>query len=298
MDKPIDMHTHLGDPITARPIESPLYRHPGGFVSMWERMGYMSFGSIGIPRSIRPFVVTEVQLRLQIGVLPNLIASMDIAGIGSSVVFPIEPGVQTSEILAAAKRKPQLLPFASVHPKENGWREKLKSYMKQGALGLKVHPIIQNIHPEDNALFELMEEYEKYGKPVTFHTGVTDFEVPVRAETDYGRVIYFRKIVEAFPNIPMILAHMGLHDKQDALRMGRRFENVYVDTSFSSVYWIKKALNAMGSDRVLFGSDWPASRPEVALPLVLKATKGYPQTREKLLFKNAKRLLGLDNRSD
>ena len=50
-------------------------------------------------------------------------------------------------------------------------------------------------------------------------------------------------------------------------------------------------VDGIGDERVLFGSDWPFYPFEFPLAKSLIATEGKPELREKILYKNAVRLL-------
>jgi predicted TIM-barrel fold metal-dependent hydrolase len=65
--------------------------------------------------------------------------------------------------------------------------------------------------------------------------------------------------VEKFPDVKLIVPHLGLlgGNPVSFLREFRNRENVYFDTSLASQGTIKRFLDELGDDRVIFGSDVP-----------------------------------------
>ena len=55
---------------------------------------------------------------------------------------------------------------------------------------------------------------------------------------------------------------------------------------------VSKALDEVGEERLMFGSDWPFGRQRVELSIIMELTEGNPALREKLLWKNAESLVG------
>ena len=49
----------------------------------------------------------------------------------------------------------------------------------------------------------------------------------------------------------------------------KRYEQLYTDTSWQPAEAISRAIAALGSERILLGSDWPLLHTELQLPLNL-----------------------------
>jgi hypothetical protein len=67
------------------------------------------------------------------------------------------------------------------------------------------------------------------------------------------------------------MGHTGLYHPERAIEVARRRENVYLETSFQPLKIVRRALEAVGRERVLFGSDWPESDPKYALGIARRA---------------------------
>jgi predicted TIM-barrel fold metal-dependent hydrolase len=68
------------------------------------------------------------------------------------------------------------VPFASVHPRDAGWRSQLRGFAARGARGVKLHPEMQRFAPDDPEAMEIYGECEQLGLPVLFHAGRSGIE--------------------------------------------------------------------------------------------------------------------------
>ena len=81
--------------------------------------------------------------------------------------------------------------------------------------------------------------------------------------------------------------------KQYGESKARRYDNVYVEIASQSLTGVRKIIERVDHDRILFGSDWPFYHQSMPLSKLLIATEGAPELRDKILYRNAARLLGL-----
>ena len=72
--------------------------------------------------------------------------------------------------------------------------------------------------------------------------------------------------------------------------------NVYVDTTFQHPERMKQLVNAFGSERVLFGSDWPYGDMDLAVDLAKQAFQNESDKKvyARVMRENAKNLLHLE----
>src|SRR5262245_44650296 len=71
----------------------------------------------------------------------------------------------------------------------------------------------------------------------------------------------FRPLAAAFPNVTLVLAHMGgaRRDFFDtALELARTFDNVRFNTSQTTPESLTEAVQKIGAERIFFGVDWYA----------------------------------------
>ncbi len=288
--KIIDAHVHLGDiygliPNYSIKNRTPKSTHPCK-PNMYERMGFRNiyFGKFNY--FFKPLIAGSAKSLSQYANLLNLLDSMDQTGIEKSIVLPVEPHVSTESVLAICSQHANLIPFASVHPFDKDKKEKLKQYIKAGCRGLKLHPVIQGFHPGHPATFELLEEVKPYEIPVLFHVGWGSI-----GKSNYGLIENYRQILINFPKINFIFAHIGFYEPFPFLDLVEKHRHVSCDISWQPVGIIKKAIERLGENRVMFGTDWPYNLQKTSLNIVLNLTRGKTELRDKILYKNAEHVI-------
>lgn len=241
---------------------------------------------------IRKRLARETQWRNAMAGFDNLKKEMEQTRVSYSVCLPIEPYGSTQELLSLAKTGSGLIPFASVDPRDPKRVEKLKSYVQSGCRGLKLHPIIQDFHPESRECLEIVEEFSQYHLPILFHSGRTAYYVPESESESFAHLENYTKVLASFPKTKFILGHMGMFEAQKAIEMAQVLENVYLETSLQPIRMVRRAVEKVGADRILFGSDWPFGGQKYSLAVVMRLTSGDDPLRERLLWQNALELIG------
>jgi predicted TIM-barrel fold metal-dependent hydrolase len=70
-----------------------------------------------------------------------------------------------------------------------------------------------------------------------------------------GSATYVGKLAENFPKGQFIIAHMI---DPECINVTKRYENIFLETSYAQhPRRITQAVNTIGSDRLLYGSDYP-----------------------------------------
>lgn len=224
----------------------------------------------------------------------NLQREMDDLGLDRSVLLPIELPVlshNTETYMDVAKKLPRLVPFCSVHPSWKDAGDKLAAYRKAGALGIKLHPNIQNFEPDDPRVMKLYGIAGDLGLPVLLHAG------PVGIETAQGRrntqMKHYWVSVRSFPKTTFILGHAGALQWDMALELAQRYRNTWLEISSQGLAAVQQLVIDAPPDRLMFGSDWPFYHQGIPLAKLLLATEGRPDARRRILRDNARALLGL-----
>ena len=151
--------------------------------------------------------------------------------------------------------------------------------------GVKLHPAHYTLHPYGDLTVELMKTAGKLSLPVLFHCGDEMMCLPLQIGA----------LAEKCPQTTMILAHMGGYGHmRDVITVAQKYHNIYIDTSeVPLVSSIKKIVDAIGAERVFYGSDAPCCDPLVEIEKVKLA--GLTREQQELLFyKNAVRVMGLE----
>jgi len=194
------------------------------------------------------------------GTLPGLIHSMDAAGIDISVVSRIttrpEQVESINEWLLSTKQD-GIHPLATWHPDLPVDEDHLKRLRDEGFKGFKLHPDYQGFIVDDKGMFPFYEAVQKERMFVLFHAGL-DRGLPGPLNAPPERLV---KIHEAFPDLTMILAHMGgeeIYDRTEKCVLGK---DIYLDTSFilrkMPLNTLERFVNRHPIERFLFGTDSP-----------------------------------------
>jgi predicted TIM-barrel fold metal-dependent hydrolase len=117
---------------------------------------------------------------------------------------------------------------------------------------VKLHPTNHGYMPfkSRDRLDPILEEVASLGVPVVVHQG----------DPPFGHPSQMAPMIEDFPRITFILAHFGTQRvvmADEAIYVARQNENVYLETGWGALPRIKEGIAAIGSERLVFGSDCP-----------------------------------------
>lgn len=161
------------------------------------------------------------------------------------------------------------------------WRDEYNLRM------LKIHPSMHNYYlptyspfpgeVSKKMIYPIFEEAEALGVPVMIHMGETPYAMPAQ----------IAPIAEAFPAVPIVVAHSGANNipanANDAILLARTHDNVYLGTSWVQPPELVQMYYAIGAKKMIWESDCsPQSMPQtlrmvtnlhLAPPLGVKAGK-------------------------
>lgn len=196
----------------------------------------------------------------------ELVADLDRHGIARAVVFPAsEPGAAgdfaaaNAAVLAAAWRHPgRLVPFCRLDPARAGG-DALARAARDGARGLKLHPVAQRFRLDDPACVALVGEAARLGLPVLIHAGFGARPLAGPIAT----------LVAEAPGARLILAHGARGDARAVAAALAAWPDVMLDTSLA----VLPDLVALPPERLVFGADRPYGEHATALALVALAAR-------------------------
>jgi uncharacterized protein len=202
--------------------------------------------------------------------------------------------------LEAAAGDPTLIPFVGLDPSvmsPGELRDELEACVDAGARGVKLHPIIQRLAPATASLWPVYELCQEVDIPVLFHSG----HLGRSAWDALARPSAFADVLEAFPHLRVVLAHLGRGHPDEAVALAERFARVAFDTcavvTAAPVPWrladaeAVTLIRRLGAARVCFGSDYPWFDP-VADAARIASLPGLTESeRAAILGENARRLL-------
>jgi len=228
------------------------------------------------------------------GKVTSLLASMDAAGIGISVICSIatrpeqfDPILKWSRQVASER----IVPIASIHPRDPDPVGKARQVAEAGLRGIKLHPYYQDFELDDPALLPFYRVLDQLGLFVVCHTGF-DFAFPRDRKADPVRIL---RLLDQVPGLRLIATHMGAWDDWDEVEKHLLGKPVTLDVSLSLELLgrarARDMILAHPSDRILFGTDSPWASQTETLRLVQALELG-PEREALLLCQNARRLLG------
>jgi len=178
--------------------------------------------------------------------------------------------------------------LGSFHPDSDDIERDVDEIISAGLKGIKIHPDIQRFAVDDPRAMKLYEIIE--GRlPILVHTGDNRY--------DYSNPDRVKRVLEAFPKLRMIGAHLGGWSIWESAGYElAKYENFTVDCS-SSLYAITPGtavdmIRLYGVDRVMFGTDYPLWDPVEEVERFNKLDLSEEE-REKILYKNAEKFYNI-----
>lgn len=209
------------------------------------------------------------------------------------------PDVDTNDLVLKWTRKwpGQFVPFYRVDLSDpvKAAEDLVEAVKQRGHRGIKFQPLVQRFYAHEQRLRPIFAQASELGIPVLFHSGVVAFE---KHYAHYGNCVYVDELATEFPQLKIVIAHMGGNYHFEALVIAEKHENIYLDTAYLHFFCnralpkirpidlIKRAIEFVGPDKVLYGCE--GTRPS----LILDSDIHEPH-KKLILWQNAKKLLDL-----
>ena len=168
---------------------------------------------------------------------------------------------------------------------------KLESYRIKA---LKIHPAVNSLSPAYQGYQHIFELAQEKNLIVISHGGISGNDT----EGKYCSPINFRKVLDRFPKLKLVVAHLAFPHVKSLLELASQYPNLYTDLSFvlrnspltDEVFC--EVIRSFGPDRVFFGSDFPWSDPEKDIDRLLKLNLSDNEL-EMVAWQNAASILAL-----
>lgn len=310
----IDVHSHIGNilyPFGGNLIFREGIKFPAssGLQAMDEKTLFRETLAGSILNTLFPmWSVNCERNRNAAATLENFKKSLTGTGIKYCVCAPVAPNNTYEDMRAAHDADSRVIAFTSP---DFSWRspysenfekaakEKLFADLRDGAKGVKIHPIIQEIDADAEEVKEAVEivsAFSNPSKPVLLHSGRALYYTPKEDKKKFAGCASIDKIerlIATFPNVRFIIGHAGLSEVTSVIDLLPKYKNIYVDTSFQPPEAIRVLIAAFGGDRVLFASDWSYGLRTPAIMAVIEACKTDAHLLNAVLYNNAAELLGI-----
>lgn len=130
-------------------------------------------------------------------------------------------------------------------------------------VAVRVVPWLWNMAPNDRRYYPVYVACVELGVPFCTQIGHTGPLLP----SDVGRPIpYLEDVLLDFPELTVVGGHLGFPWLSELTSLILKFPNFFVDTSAYVAHRFPREfvefMKTVGSDRVMFGSNWPMLSPE------------------------------------
>ncbi len=192
-------------------------------------------------------------------------------------------------------KEKNIICLGAMHPvfgKIGNVREEIEFLAKNNIKGIKMHPEYQNFYPDDGGLKTIYETCTKNNIFILFHAGA---DAAFDFDNAKGIPRRFKQVIKSYPDLKIILAHMGGYQIWDYVYKELVGLNVYFDTAFCNEMEdniLVSLIKAHGYDKIIFGTDFPWERASVLKEKICKIVDGE-EYRKMIFSLNAKKILNI-----
>jgi len=200
------------------------------------------------------------------------------------------------------RKNKQAIPFGCVWPDDANRVEYIqKLFDEYKFLGLKLQLLVQNFYPDDDRMHDIYNLIVDRGKWINFHVGTAPYR------NRYVGYKHFKEFIQKYPNMNIIVAHLGTYESDKFFNLLDKYNNLYLDTAmvylpmtFSKLWKINVKLPTKEDllaheDRLLYGSDFPNIPYNYNQSIEGLLNLGLPKSfYDKVFYENAKRIFGIN----
>jgi uncharacterized protein len=199
-----------------------------------------------------------------------------------------------------------LIGFLSLDPTQSGWEEEMRfAHRELGLRGIKLMPMYAGFRPDETRLDALWRYAQENSLPVLLHTGTTFIS---QAPIEFTLPRHLDPVAIRFPDVRIIMAHLGHPYEGECIAVARKHPNVYADISalhyrpFQLYHSLMLAQEYGIWDKLLFGTDYPFTNVNATIEGLcslnrLTAGTGLPRLDEarieQMIYRDVRPLLGL-----
>jgi len=223
------------------------------------------------------------------GTIEDLTQSASEAGVEKIVIHSSAlkaSQVETVNNATASHLCDSVAGFGTLHPDYEGFEKEILRIKSLGLKGIKLHPDFQFFNIDDRRMYEAYDIIRAEKLPILFHMGDVKY--------DYSSAHRLLKILQDFPGIIVIAAHLGGHlkwDEAEELLVGK---DIYMDCSSTNrklpAERAVKIMRNHGTEKILFGTDYPIERHAEGIEKFLSLGL-TDEENENILYNNAYNLL-------
>ncbi|MFV1990064.1 MAG: amidohydrolase family protein [Acidimicrobiales bacterium] len=236
-------------------------------------------------------------------VLPSVdstLRSMDAAGVSLSLLSawygpngPLISNEEVAEQIGEAPERFRGLAAVDLRDPMGAVRDIRRWVDGETFVGVRIVPWLWELPPNHRSYYPVYVSCVEAGVPVCTQIGHTG---PLRS-SEFGRLIpYLDDVLLDFPELTIVAGHVGFPWIDEVVSLAHKYPNFFVDTSAYSLHRLPRDfvefMRGYGSDRVLFGTNWPMISPTRCLR-GLDELDLTEEQREAFLSGNATRVFNL-----
>jgi predicted TIM-barrel fold metal-dependent hydrolase len=200
-------------------------------------------------------------------------AELDRHGVARAALIASIPGDEDSVGAAVARHPSRFVGFFMYNPAAPGHSERLLRALDSGCLRcIALFPAMHDYKLDDERVEEVFDAALSHRSAIFVHCGVLSIGVrkklglPSAFDLRLGDPLGLARVAARFRRVPVIIPHFGAGLFREALMAADQCPNIHFDTS-SSNSWMRyhphltldavfrQALEVLGPDRLLFGTD-------------------------------------------
>lgn len=172
--------------------------------------------------------------------------------------------IDDDEVAAYVAQDPgRMIGFMSLDPTQQGWEGEMRDGRERlGFKGIKLLPMCAGFYPQDERLDPLWKYATKHRLPVLLHSGTT---FVADAPIDCTLPRHLDAVAIRFPDVKIILAHLGHPYEGETVAVIRKHANLYADVSalFYRPWQLFHSLMLVHEynvwEKLLLGTDYPVT---------------------------------------
>ena len=189
----------------------------------------------------------------------DLLTAMDANGVDQALVMPhavtANPAAEHDRVAELCDREPRFRGIVSLtpHQDEQSYRAEVSRCRDMGFVAVKLNPMQHATSPLMPSAEKIFRTASELGLPVIVHTGLGGA---------WAMPSLLIPVAQRFPDLVIVLAHAGYaHYTEDARIAAEQCSNIYLEPSWCQVTAVAAMITAVGSGRVMLGSDHPLNLP-------------------------------------
>ena len=171
----------------------------------------------------------------------------------------------------------RMIGFAGIDPLQPNYLDEVSRLRQEGHFaGFVLSPPCQGFHPCDSRAMRLYEIAEKLAMPIYFLSGE---KLPLKAMLDFTQPVALDEVARCFPDLKIIISHLGFPWIEQSLALLAKHANVYADVAgLTSKPWqayktLTLAYEYEVIEKLLFASDFPSYTVKSAVEALYNLNK-------------------------